>query len=881
MPLAKAYDPSGVEDKRYAHWLEKGYIHGVVNSEKEPFSIVIPPPNVTGELHFGHALNNTLQDIMIRYKRMDGYEACWFPGTDHAGIATQNVVEKELKKEGLTRHDLGREAFIERVWAWKEKYGNRIRQQLQALGSSCDWKRERFTLDDGLSEAVKEVFIRLYEEGYIYRGERLINWCPRCQTAISDIEVDHEDEDSKLWHLRYPIDGSDESLVIATTRPETMLADTAVAVNPDDNRYKHLIGKQVRLPLMDRLIPVIGDEEVESEFGTGALKVTPAHDPTDFEIGERHSLERINIYHTDATLNEQAGKFEGLDRFAAREKVLEELESLELLVKEEEYTHSVGHCQRCKTVVEPLMSKQWFVKMTDLAKPAIEAVRSCKIEFVPERWTKTYYDWMENIRDWCISRQLWWGHRIPAWHCSDCGEIIVSRDTPDQCTACPSQNIHQEEDVLDTWFSSQLWPFSMMGWPEETPELKYFYPTSMLSTAPDIIFFWVARMIMMGIHFLGEIPFKRVLFHPTVKNEKGQRMSKSLGTGVDPLDMKEEFGMDSVRFTLASNMSKGQDLKLSIGDVEGSRKFLNKIWNATRFALMNLEDFSPNAVEFESLNLQMEDRWLLSKLNRTIGIVREALDNFDFNIASNTLYEFFWHDLCDWYLEMIKPRILDELETKREAQYVLHLGLMQSLKLLHPLIPFITDELWQKFPEIDAESLMISQFPTTNSVWNDAEAEITMRTLQELIGAIRTIRSELNVPPSKKTDVFILTSDERVTAICNEHLAFFESRARVEKLHVGADIEKPEGAPRKVFDFAEIFVPVEGLVDLEQLATSLKKELEAVNTEHDKVQKRLSDGEYLKKAPDHIIQRDRTKSEELSTKIEKLRENLDLLGVGS
>ena len=881
MPLAKSYDPSGVEDQRYQFWLEKGYFHGVVNSEKEPYSIVIPPPNVTGELHFGHALNNTLQDIMIRYKRMDGYEVCWFPGTDHAGIATQNVVEKALKKEGISRHELGREAFIERVWAWKEKYGNRIREQLQALGCSCDWKRERFTLDEGLSEAVKEVFVRLYEEGFIYRGERLINWCPRCQTAISDIEVEHEEEESLLYHMRYPVENSDETLVIATTRPETMLGDTAVAVHPDDERYQHLIGNNVMLPLLDRPIPIIGDEHVQSEFGTGALKVTPAHDPNDFEIGERHGLERLNIYNTDATLNEQAGPYEGLDRSAARKKVIADMDAKGLFVKEEAYTHSVGHCTRCHTVVEPLMSKQWFVKMTDLARPAIEAVRNGDIELVPERWSKIYYDWMENIRDWCISRQLWWGHRIPAWFCGDCDEIVVSRETPTECTSCQSKNLRQEDDVLDTWFSSQLWPFSLMGWPNETEELKYFYPTSMLSTAPDIIFFWVARMIMMGMHFAGDIPFKRVLLHPMVKNEKGQRMSKSLGTGIDPLDMKEEYGMDSVRFTLASSMTKGQDLKLSIQDVDGARKFLNKIWNATRFALMNLEGYSPSSTDVSQLNLQLEDRWMLSRLNHVIGTVRTALDNFDFNVAANTLYEFFWSDFCDWYLELIKPRILDETPTRTEAQYVLDLTLKTNVKLLHPIIPFVTEELWQKLPEIDSESIMIASFPQQNESWIDSDAEQQLSTLQELIGAIRAIRSQLNVPPSKRADVYIQTSSDDVTALCNANLKFFQDLAKVETLHVGPNVERPEGAPRKVFDYAEIFVPLEGLIDTKQLSASLNKEYEAIKVEHDKIAGRLDDAEYQKKAPPHIIDRDQQKSEELANKMERLQENLKLLGVGS
>lgn len=877
MPLPKAYEASGVEDRCYQFWLEKGYFHGVVNSEKEPYSIVIPPPNVTGELHFGHALNNSLQDIMARFKRMDGFEVCWFPGMDHAGIATQNVVEKELKKEGISRHDIGREAFIERVWGWKERYGNRIRTQLQAMGCSCDWERERFTLDDGLSEAVLEVFIRLYEEGYIYRGERLINWCPRCQTALSDIEVEHEDEQSKIWHLRYPIEGAKESIVIATTRPETMLADSAVAVHPEDERYKHLIGKNVILPLMDRLIPIIGDETVEQEFGTGALKVTPAHDPTDFEIGQRHNLERINIYNTDATLNELAGSYSGLDRFEARKKVLEDLDRQKLLVKEEDYSHSVGHCQRCRTIVEPLMSKQWFVKMSELAKPAIDAVRNGDIEFVPDRWKKIYYDWMENIRDWCISRQLWWGHRIPAWHCGDCSEITVSREAPTNCSSCDSQNLHQDEDVLDTWFSSGLWPFSMMGWPEQTEELEYFYPTSLLVTGPDIIFFWVARMIFFGMHFLEEKPFDAVLFNPTVKNEKGQRMSKSLGTGIDPLDMKDEFGMDSVRFTLAVSMSKGQDLKLSLQDVEGARKFLNKIWNATRFALMNLEGYSSQNIDSNSLEFQLEDRWMLSRLNSKIEVVRKSFDNFDFNIAASSLYEFFWGDLCDWYLEIIKSRTLEDGSDKDAALYVLHKSLRDCLKLLHPIIPFITEELWQKLPETDAESVMISQFPIADAALSDESAEREMSILQELIIAIRTIRSELNAPPGRKSKIYIQTSDPDIKALCENHERFFKELAWVEELVVGDDIEKPDNAPRKVFDYAEVIVPLEGIVDMEQVINSHKKELDALRIEQEKTEKRLSNEEFIAKAKPEIIERDRQKLKELTLKASRIAENLDLL----
>jgi len=880
MQLPKAYDHKGVEERWYKFWEENGYLRGRVNPDKPAYAIVIPPPNVTGELHMGHALNNTLQDIMIRYKRMDGYEACWFPGTDHAGIATQNVVERELAKEGLTRQDLGRERFLERVWQWKERYGHRIREQLKALGCSCDWERERFTLDEGLSQAVLEVFIRLYEEGLIYRGERIINWCPRCQTALSDIEVEHKESEGKLYYIKYPLEGSEEALVIATTRPETMLADTAVAVHPEDERYKHLIGKAAVLPLMGRRLPIVADEAVDPSFGTGALKVTPGHDATDFEIGQRHGLEMINIFNPDATTNENAGAYKGLERSACRTRVVEDLKRQELLVKEEPYTHSLGRCQRCHTTIEPLISKQWFVRMEELARPAIEAVRSGKIKFIPERWTKIYFDWMENIRDWCISRQLWWGHRIPAWHCRSCGEITVSREEPKACSKCSSTDIYQDEDVLDTWFSSALWPFSVMGWPKETPELRYFYPTALLVTGPDIIFFWVARMIMMGLHFMGEIPFKAVLFNPIVKDEKGRRMSKSLGTGIDPLEMKEQYGMDALRFTLASSMTKGQDLVLSLDDVEGARKFLNKIWNATRFALMNLEGFSPDGRPRE-LPLKLEDRWMLSRLAHTIETIRTHLDSYDFNVVGETLYEFFWHQFCDWYLELIKRRLGGEdPQDKRAAQYVLYLTLKETLKLLHPLIPFITEELWQKLPAREAESIMIAPFPSFDESWLDGEAERSMGVLQELISAIRMVRSELHVPPELKVRVLIRTEEGEIERLALEHERFFRDLARVDALEVGASIERPKAAPRSVLEYAEVFMPLEGLVDLDKQREILVRELREARSELEGSLRRLEDTEFLKKAPEEIVRREKERYRELSAKVERLEENLKLLETG-
>ncbi len=879
MSLPKAYEHKGVEDRWYRFWEERGYFRGQVNPKRNPFSIVIPPPNVTGELHFGHALNNTLQDIIIRYKRMDGYEACWFPGTDHAGIATQNVVERELAKEGLTRHDLGREKFIERVWSWKEKYGHRIREQLKAMGCSCDWERERFTLDEGLSKAVREVFVRLYEEGYIYQGERIINWCPRCQTALSDIEVTDEESEGRLYHIAYPIEDSEEAIVIATTRPETMLADTAVAVHPKDERYEKLVGKTAILPLLRRKLPLIADEAVDREFGTGALKVTPAHDAVDFEIAQRHQLEMINIFNADATTNEKAGPYQGLDRYECRKRVLEDLKREERLIKEELYVYAIGHCQRCHTVVEPILSKQWFMKMTELAKPAIQAVRKGEIEFIPKRWEKIYFDWMENIKDWCISRQLWWGHRIPAWHCDDCGELTVSRKTPKACSACSSKNIQQDEGVLDTWFSSALWPFSIMGWPEKTPELTYFYPTSYLSTAPDIIFFWVARMIMMGLHFMGKIPFRVVLFHSIVKDEKGRRMSKSLGTGVDPLELKDQYGMDAVRFTLAYSMSQGQDLRLSLADVEGARKFLNKIWNATRFALMNLEGFSAKGLTLKQLPLQLEDRWLLSKLARTIEAVRAHLDSYEFNVVGSTLYDFIWHDFCDWYLELIKPRLTEGASDKRAAQYVLYLTLRETLKLLHPYIPFLTEELWQKLPEKEAESVMIAPFPRSESAWLDPEAERSMNILQELIVSIRTIRSALNVPPGKQAKVLIRTEEPAVERLIREHESFFQDLAWVKELSVGAHVQRPKQAPRKVLEYAEVFVSLDSWIDLDRQRDQLRHELEELRQKLASTERQLNNVEFLAKAPKEIVDKEKAKSEELAAKVERLEKNLELLGV--
>ena len=875
--IPKAYDPAQAEERWYRFWEERGYFKCRVDREKRPFSIVIPPPNITGRLHIGHALNNTLQDIIIRYKRMDGYAACWFPGVDHAGIATQNVVEQELSKEGQGRRDLGREAFVKRVWEWKAQYGDEIVEQLKTLGASCDWDRLRFTLDEELSRAVREVFVRLYEEGFIYRGEYIINWCPRCGTALSDIEVVHEEHQDKLYYIKYPLADDEEYITVATTRPETMLGDTAVAVHPEDERYRELIGKGVILPLMERKIPIIADEAVDREFGTGAVKVTPAHDPTDFEIGERHQLERINILNEDATMNENAGRYKGLDRYECRERVVEDLKQEGLLERVEPYLHRVGHCQRCGTVIEPRISTQWFVEMEELAKPAIQAVRSGKIELIPESWEKVYFDWLENIRDWCISRQLWWGHRIPAWYCRDCGEITVSRETPKECSACGSKDLVQDEDVLDTWFSSALWPFSVMGWPEETPDLEYFYPTALLSTAHDILFFWVARMIIMGLHFTGEVPFHKVYLHPLIKDEHGQKMSKSRGNAIDPLEMKDEFGMDALRFTLASSAAKGREMSLSRKEIAGNRKFLNKIWNAARFALMNLEGFQPGELDHEGLEL--EDRWILSRLARQIAELRRNLDNYDFNLAASGLYNFVWHDFCDWFLEMVKPRLYgDDPRRKRVAQEVLYRLLTDILKMLHPFIPYITEEIWQLLPCKETESVMIAPFPALERGWLGPEAERKMAILQGLISAIRTIRSEMDIPPHKLARALIRAEDQGIKELVETHRLFFRELAGVSEFEVGPEVARLEHAPRVILEGAEVFLPLEGLIDLEKERARLERELGRVQQELASSLRKLEDERFLQRAPREIVAKEQAKAGELRERAERLKKNLQILG---
>jgi valyl-tRNA synthetase len=900
MELPKAYNPKEAEERWYAFWESHHYFDGNVNKNKKPFAIVIPPPNVTGELHIGHALNNTLQDIVIRYKRMDGYEACWFPGTDHASIAVHVLIERGLAqrqlddllheigypvpadKRPLTRSDLGREYFVKLGWAWKNRYGSRIREQLRALGCSCDWRRESFTLDEARSRAVTEVFVRLYEEGFIYRGDKLINWCPRCQTVLSDLEVEREETEGQLYYIRYPLAEGEGFVTVATTRPETMLGDTGVAVHPADGRYHELIGRFVILPLLQRKIPIIADEAVDREFGTGAVKVTPGHDQTDFEIGRRHGLKIINIFKPDATTNENAGPYKNLDRYAARQRVVEDLRAQGLLERVEKHTHAVGHCQRCHTVIEPLISTQWFVRMKELAEPAIKVIESGEIQFIPERWTKVYFDWMRNIRDWPISRQLWWGHRIPAWHCQDCKAITVARHAPSACSTCHSQNIKQDEDVLDTWFSSALWPFSVMGWPEETPELQYFYPTQLLSTGHDIIFFWVARMIMMGLHFMKKIPFERVFFHPIIKDEHGQKMSKSKGNVIDPLHMKEKYGMDALRLTLAALCAQGKEMRLSLHDIEGYKKFLNKLWNAARFSLMNLEaltpTLSPVLTDGRGGEGPLEDRWILSRLSRTIVQTRESLERYEFNQAAKGLYDFVWHDFCDWYLEMAKVRLYgSDPAAKAQAQSVLLYALTDIVKLLHPFIPFITEEIWQRLPQKATESVMISEYPKARPEWIDEQAEQTMQRLQALITAIRTIRSEMNVPPQKRAKVFIKAEDPAVQRLVHDYRIFFEELAQASEVVVGPSVERPKSAPRMVLEWAEVFVPLEGLLDLQQEHTRLRHELQEARAGLEATLRKLDNPDFLARAPAEIIEKEKRKAQEFKEKVARLEQNLQLL----
>ncbi|MGB9887232.1 MAG: valine--tRNA ligase [Moorellales bacterium] len=871
--LPSTYDHRAVEKKWYAHWEQSGFFRASADGSAPPFSIVMPPPNVTGSLHLGHALDETLQDILTRWRRMQGYNALWLPGTDHAGIATQARVEEELAKEGLSRYDLGREAFLARVWDWKEKYGRRITEQLRLLGASCDWSRERFTMDEGCSRAVREVFVRLYDKGLIYRGNYMINWCPKCHTVISDIEVEHEEEDGFLWHILYPLVDGKGHIIVATTRPETMLGDTAVAVHPEDLRYQHLVGRRVMLPLAERPIPIIADAYVDPAFGSGAVKITPAHDPNDFEIGQRHGLEQVEVIDREARMTAAAGAYAGMDRYQAREAVVKDLAARGLLLRQEPYRHSVGRCYRCGTVIEPLVSEQWFVRMEPLAEPARRAALEGRVRFVPERFTKIFLNWLDGIRDWCISRQLWWGHRIPVWYCQDCGHTICRREDPDCCPACGSKNLRQDEDVLDTWFSSALWPFSTLGWPEATLELSRFYPTSVLVTGRDILFFWVARMIFMGLEFMGEVPFREVFIHGLVRDAQGRKMSKSLGNGVDPVEVIERYGADSLRFMLVTNNTPGNDLRFNWERVEAARNFANKIWNAARFTLMNLEDFQeagPSAPE------ELPDRWILSRLEAVTREVTEYLEAYELGEAARVLYEFTWSEFCDWYLEMAKLRLYGEDPARRRtAQRVLLQVLRELMKLLHPFMPFITEEIWNYLPGSEG-SLMLADWPVPTGR-TDPQAEEAVQLLMEVIRGIRNLRGEMRLPPAQSVPVYLVAEAAATRSLLEEGRELIRRLAQAEPIEVRAQMEPPRQAAGAVAPGVQIFVPLAGLIDFDRERERLGKELAAVSRELARTRQKLANPDFLSRAPEEVVVREKKRAEELAAKEKALTERLAAL----
>ena len=869
--LEKLYEPKSVEDRIYGYWMDKGCFHAEVNPSKKPYTIVIPPPNITGQLHMGHALDNTLQDILIRYKRMSGYETLWLPGTDHASIATEAKIVAEMKKEGLTKDDLGREGFLERAWAWREKYGSTIINQLKKLGSSCDWERERFTLDEGCSKAVKEVFVKYYEKGLIYRGERIINWCPHCLTSISNAEVEYEEQAGHFWHLRYPLTDGSGWLELATTRPETLLGDTAVAVNPKDERYKDYVGKTVTLPLVGREIPVVADSYVDTEFGTGVVKITPAHDPNDFEVGLRHNLPVINVMTDDAKITEDYPKYAGMDRFEARKAIVEDLEAGGYLVRIEDYSHNVGTCYRCGTTIEPRVSLQWFVKMADLAKPAIEAVRSGDIKFVPERFEKNYFNWMEDIRDWCVSRQLWWGHRIPAFYCDDCGETVVTKEESAVCPKC-HKPMRQDPDTLDTWFSSALWPFSTLGWPDDTPELRYFYPTSTLVTGWDIITFWVSRMIVAGMEHMHKKPFDTVLIHGLIRDPNGVKMSKSLGNGVDPLEVIEKYGADALRFMVASGTSPGNDMRYSEDKVKASRNFANKLWNATRFIMMNLpEDFEMPKKLPE--NLALEDKWLVSKVNTLAKEVGDNLDKFEIGVAAQKVYDFIWDVYCDWYIELTKPRINAGGETAASAQNVLVWAMERILKLLHPFMPFITEEIWQAL-DGSGKPIMLESFPVFDPALAYPAEENDFEKIIEAIKAIRNRRAEMNVPPSKKAELFIETEQKNVY---ENGVMFFERLASASSVEISEHCE-PADSVTIVTSSARLFIPMNELIDREKELARLNKEKASAEKDIAMINGKLNNAGFVAKAPAQVVEAERAKLELALEKLKKIEQSLKTLG---
>ena len=847
--LAKTYDPKGLEDRLYQKWLDKGYFHATVNPNKKPFTIMMPPPNVTGQLHMGHALDNTMQDILCRFKRMEGYEVLWQPGTDHAAIATEVKVTNMLKEQGIDKDEIGREKFLEHCWEWKKEYGGRINSQLRKIGSSADWERERFTMDEGCSKAVEEVFCRLYEKGWIYKGSRIINWCPVCQTSISDAEVEYQEQAGHFWHINYPVVGEEGRFVeIATTRPETLLGDTAVAVNPEDERYTDIVGKMLKLPLTDREIPVIADAYVDKEFGTGCVKITPAHDPNDFEVGKRHNLEEINILNDDGTMNNKCGKYAGMDRYEARKAMVEDLEKLGLLVKVVDHVHNVGTHDRCKTTVEPMIKPQWFVKMAPLAKPAIDVVRKGDTKFIPERFEKVYFHWMENIKDWCISRQLWWGHRIPAWYCDDCGEVMVAKDAPEKCCKCGSTHIHQDEDTLDTWFSSALWPFSTLGWPDKTPELEYFYPTSTLVTGYDIIFFWVARMIFSACENMGSAPFKTVFMHGIVRDENGIKMSKSLGNGIDPLEVIDKYGADALRFFLATGNTPGNDMRYSDKRVEACANFANKLWNASRYVHMNIDDHD---VKNElPKTLTTEDKWIVSTLNTVAKEVNENLEKFELGIAVQKIYEFIWDCYCDWYIELVKTRLSSDGEDAQNARQVLLYVLDQILRLLHPFMPYITEEIWQTIPH-EGETVMLAKYPEYNAELDYPEASDEMKKIMDAIRAIRNRRAEMNVPPSRKAKVYVAT---KFADTFRDGTQFIQKLASASEVEVAESFEI-EGAVNIVTADAKIYIPMDELVDREKELARLNKELEQVKKRLAQSEGKLNNQGFVAKAPEAVIEK--------------------------
>ena len=872
--LEKTYDPGAIEERLYQKWLDNKYFHAEVDETKQPYTIVIPPPNITGKLHMGHALDETLQDILIRFKKMQGYNALWIPGTDHASIATEVKIINALKEEGIEKEDLGREKFLERAWDWKEEYGGTIIEQMKKLGSSCDWDRERFTMDEGCSEAVKEVFIKLYEKGYIYKGSRIINWCPVCKTSISDAEVVHEDQDGFFWHINYPIVGEEGRFVeIATTRPETLLGDTAVAVNPDDDRYKDLVGKMLKLPLTDREIPVIADEYVDKEFGTGCVKITPAHDPNDFEVGKRHNLPEINIMNDDATIKLPGSKYDGMDRYEARKAMVEDLKALGLLVKVVPHTHAVGTHDRCKATVEPMIKPQWFVKMDEMAKPAIEALKNGELKFVPESFGKTYLHWLEGIRDWCISRQLWWGHRIPAYYCEDCGEIVVSGAQPEKCPKCGCTHLKQDEDTLDTWFSSALWPFSTLGWPDQTKDLEYFYPTDVLVTGYDIIFFWVIRMVFSGIEQTGKTPFHTVLIHGLVRDSQGRKMSKSLGNGIDPLEVIDKYGADALRMTLITGNAPGNDMRFYWERVENSRNFANKIWNASRFIMMNIEKAPEKEVTLADLT--MADKWIISKANDLAKEVTENLDRYELGIALQKVYDFVWEEFCDWYIEMVKPRLWnDEDTTKAAAIWTLKTVLIQSLKLLHPYIPFITEEIFCNLQD-EEESIMVSQWPVFKEEWSFEKEEHAVETMKEAVRAIRNVRTSMNVPPSKKAKVYVVSENEELLQIFEHSKVFFATLGYASEVFLQKDKTGiAEDAVSAVIPQAAIYMPFAELVDIAKEIERLEKEEERLTKELARVNGMLANEKFVSKAPAAKIEEEKAKQAKYSQMMEQVKERL-------